>query len=127
QSVVITPTAAGYNGVTATLDVLDNETPALTVMINAPGAITENAGAAAITGTVMINTPPLASDLIVQLVSLDPTEALVQATVTILAGNTVANFVIDAVDDPVMDGTQNVVIAASASGFASGTATLTVN
>ena len=51
--------------------------------------------------------------LVVQLTSSDTTEATVPATVTIPANATSVSFDIDAVDDPIMDGTQTVTITAS--------------
>ena len=89
--------------------------PALVVSVNAPASATE--GDAPVTGTASVFSTA-ASDLVVNLVSSDPTEATVPPTVTILAGQTSATFPITIVDDSVLDGTQDVVITASAPSYA---------
>jgi hypothetical protein len=56
--------------------------------------------------------------LTVTLQSSDTSEAIVSASVTIAAGQTNAAFLVNAVDDTELDGTQTVTISASATGFA---------
>ena len=93
------------------------------VSIFAPVDVSETAGV--ITGTVSIPQPAEA-DLVVQLVSDNPSEATVPATVTILLGETSAEFDITVLDDAVVDGDRPVGISATAVGFRSGAALVTV-
>ncbi|MCA9081919.1 MAG: hypothetical protein KDA58_15265, partial [Planctomycetaceae bacterium] len=94
----------------------DNDSPTLTLSIDL-ASISENGGVA--TGTVTRNTPAV-GDLVVTLSSDDTGEATVPATVTILNGQTSAEFTITGVDDAIADGTQTVNISASAGGFTGG-------
>lgn len=98
--------------------------PVLTVSLS-PATVSEAAGANASTGTVTRD-GDLSQALVVTLTSSDTTEATTPATVTIPAGQTSANFAIAAVDDSIIDNTQTSVITASANGYRSGTATLSV-
>ena len=100
-------------------------TPALTLSAN-PTSFIENAGAAASTGTVGIPAA-LATDLVIDLLSSDLTEAKVPATATIKAGDTSATFPIDAVNDLLADGTQNVSLSASATGYLAAQTGVTVD
>lgn len=106
------------------LTVTDHET--VTVSIG-PSMIAENAGAAAMTGTVTrSNTADLSTDLTVALSSTDTTELTVPATIVIPAGQASTTFAIDAVDDLITDGTQVVSISAAAAGYVSVNDTLSV-
>lgn len=96
----------------------------LTLAIS-PATFVENAGANAATGTLTASPAPT-SNLTVTLTSLDLTELTVPATVTILANQTNATFAVAAVDDLDSDGSQSVVVNATTSGYAQGTATVTV-
>ena len=98
--------------------------PALVLNVTT-ATFAENAGLAAATGTVSIPAP-LGTDLVVDLVSSDPSEAAVPATVTISAGFISADFQIDAMDDLLADGPQSVTIAASATGYIATQTILTV-
>jgi|GEM_PF-6979704 len=98
--------------------------PLLTVTAN-PSAVSEAAGAGASTGTVA-RTGDLSQSITVALSSNDLSEATVPTTVTIAAGQSSATFSIAAVDDAIIDGTQNVIIAATATGYTSGSAALSV-
>jgi subtilisin-like proprotein convertase family protein len=100
-------TIADYETLTVTVDKL---------------SFLENAGAKAAIGTVRrSNTENLGQPLVVTLGSSDQTELNVPAMVTILAGQETATFYIDAVNDPALDGTQNVTLTASAIGYVNGT------
>ena len=82
----------------------------------------ENAGSTASIGTVTrSNTGDLSQALVVTLTSSDTTEAVVPANVTIPAGLASVTFPITAVDDPIVDGSQNVTITAKATSFVDGT------
>lgn len=124
QSVTITASAPGFTSGTDSLEVTDNDSPTLTVNVVAL-SIGENFGAAATTVTVTRNTPT-GSELIVNLVSSDTSEATVPATATILAGQSSVTVNLNAVDDSIVDGTQIVTITGSAAGFANGSDSLNV-
>jgi len=97
----------------------------LTLTIN-PTTFAEDAGASAASGTVSIPTA-LASPLVVTLVSPDSSEVTLPASVTIAAGQTSSPaFAVAAVDDTLIDGSQSVILTASADGFVSTTATVVV-
>ena len=96
------------------------KTLTLTIDMN---LISENGGSAP--GTVMRNTGTT-GDLTVNLLSDDTTEATVPSTVTILNGFDNATFIITAVDDLLVDGTQTLTITASATGFTDGTDTIDI-
>ena len=99
-------------------------TPAL-ILIVSPSTFAENAGASAATGTVTIPAA-LETDLIVSLTTSDPGEAAVPGSVTIIAGNTSAQFAVAAIDDSDSEGPQSVTLGASADGYLAATFQVTV-
>lgn len=101
-----------------------SSTPSLSLSAS-PDIFAESAGAGASTGMVSIP-QALTENLEVALASNDTSEATVPASVTILAGQNSATFLIDAIDDSVPDGTRHVNISASASGYTSGNALIQV-
>lgn len=125
QTVTITASAAGFISASDTLDILD-EDALLRVDFLAP-SIAENSGLAATTATVTrvggVHTLPLE----VTLSSNDTTEATVQTSITIAAGqSTSPSFPINAVDDALIDGDQTVNILATATAHVSGIGALDV-
>lgn len=122
QTVQVKATAAGYQDGFATLIVTDDELPTLGLTL-AASSISEKNGST--TGTVT-RTGSTTSSLVVALTSNDTSEATVPATVTIEAGAVSATFPVTAQDDTNLDGSQTVVISASAAGFTNGTAVLVV-
>ncbi len=92
----------------------------------APSIISEGDGANAARGTVTRNADTSAA-LTVALASSDTGKARVPASVVIPAGAAAVTFPIDAVDNNIADGTKIVTISASATGFTSDTAQLTVS
>ncbi|MBK1988118.1 ExeM/NucH family extracellular endonuclease [Sphaerospermopsis aphanizomenoides BCCUSP55] len=90
-----------------------------------PNTFSENAGVNAATATVT-RTGDTTNALTVNLSSNDTSEVTVPTTVIIAAGQTSATFNVNAVDDAVVDGSQNVVIAANANNFVGATANITV-
>jgi len=114
---VAVPTTAVQTGMT----ILDDDGATLTMSLNT--ALIAEDGTA--TGTVTRNTPTT-GDLVVSLVSSDPTEATLPATVTILAGQTSATFTVSGVNDGTTDGTRPVTLLAQATDFNSGAAGLSV-
>ena len=88
----------------------------------AEASISENGGSSNATVSRFASS----GDLIVNLSSDDSSEATVPASVTILDGQTSANFTITAQDDAVADGTQNVTITAASAGNPDETASLDI-
>ena len=103
--------------------VLDNEPT--NIVVTLPTLMREGQGILTNAGMVRISgTWPTA--LTVNLVSSDATDLTVPASVVIPAGQISVTFNIAAVDDTEQDGPQTVVVTASASGFAVGSAGTTV-
>ncbi|MBI2190419.1 MAG: hypothetical protein HYU36_00370, partial [Planctomycetes bacterium] len=125
KTVTITASAPGYAGIADTVEVTDDDVRALTVEVT-PTTIAETAGEDATTGTVTRNTEDNSVAMEVRLTSSDESEVRVPTFVTIPAGAASVTFGIDAVNDGVHDPTARVTITASATGFASGSATLEV-
>ena len=124
QNVTIAASAAGYAGASSSLSVTDEDVPLVLSLSIADQAIVENAGGGATSATVTRSDPR--GDLTVTLTSDDTSEATVPSTVTILDGQSSTTFEIAAVDDSLIDGTQNVTIAASAAGYAGASSSLSV-
>ncbi|MCA9057515.1 MAG: hypothetical protein KDA85_03415, partial [Planctomycetaceae bacterium] len=126
-SQLVTLSAAGsaqFAGGNVDITVTDHET--LTVNIT-PGAFLENAGPGAAIGTVTrSNSSDPTLPLTVTLTSNDLTELTVPVTVTIPAGLTSTTFSVNAVNDPVIDGPQNVIVTATATGYVDGVRNVTV-
>ena len=90
--------------------------PALTLIV--PASATESSGVLAGQGSVSIAAAQLAN-VVVSLSSSNTSEVTVPATVTIPAGQTSVSFDVTIVDDAILDGTQNAIVTATASGFSS--------
>ena len=124
QLVSLSTAATGYFGTASNLNVTDNEFAKLTVSIS-PATFSEGAGSGVATATITRNTDTTLA-LTVTLNSSDATEAAVQTTVVIPAGQTSVSVPIDAVDDFVVDGTISVAISALATGHVSGSSNFNV-
>ena len=122
QTVTIEASATGAQTGSNTLIVEDNDPGALSVSF-AAASIEENGGST--TGTVTRSSDTDA-DLVVTLVSADTGEVTVPSEVTILAGQSSADFILTGVDEIDIDDNQTVSITASANGPASGSADITV-
>jgi uncharacterized repeat protein (TIGR02543 family) len=85
-------------------------------------SISENGG----TSNASVSRFASIGDLVVNLGSDDATEATVPASVTILDGQTSANFTITAQDDAVVDGSQTVTITATSVGNSDATDTIDI-
>ena len=83
-------------------------------------------GSAPVTATLTTSPAP-ASDTMITLGSSDSASASVPTSVTLPAGQTSVTFPVTIGDDALLNGNRNVVVTASAGGYTSGTATLTVN
>jgi len=90
-----------------------------------PSQFSESAGANASTATVT-RTGDTSNAVTVNLTSSKPLEVTVPATVTLPAGSQSVTFEIAAIDDTVIDGTQTVILTATAAGYTDGTVTLSV-
>ena len=121
QTANVTASAAGYANGVAALAVQDNETATLSV--TAPATTTE--GVATVQGTVTMSSPA-GKAVTVLLSSSDVTAVTVSATMTILAGQTSANFTITVVDDSKIDGTQNATITSHVANWTDGSAPIAV-
>jgi hypothetical protein len=88
-----------------------------------PAGATE--GDAPVTATVSLPAPT-ASDLTVNLVSSDTSEATVPATVTIPSGQSSATFPVTILNDTELDGKQNTTITVTAAGYDSASAVISV-
>jgi hypothetical protein len=122
QVTTITASAGGLpaDG-TKIFTVQDNESATLTLSL--PASVSE--GGANVQGTVTrseVNTSPVT----VTLASGNPAELTVPATVVIPAGQASANFVIAAVNDTRIDGTQNVSVLASVNNWTGASASMDV-
>ncbi len=106
----VTVGSTGYTGDSEALTVIDDDLPELALVLNS-ASVSEGAGPNATLGTV---TRSFSSDrpLTVRLTSSDTTAATVPATVTIPAGQTSVGFVVGAVDDALVDGSQPVTVTA---------------
>jgi cyclophilin family peptidyl-prolyl cis-trans isomerase len=129
-NIIASAPGSAYTSGQASLSVLNIDVAkTLTVHLN-PSTFAENAGNKAATGTVTVSVPPT-SDLVVNLTSSSTSQATVDSSVIIPAGQTSsAPFFINAVDDGVAESAASTVtITASAppaSGYTSGKATLSV-
>ena len=102
-------------------------TPTLTISV-APPTFSEAAGTNAATATVTRSSgvDENAAELVVTITNPDPSELSVPAMVTILEGELMVTFQVDAVDDMTVDGSQMVQLTAAAGGYTSGMTTVTV-
>ncbi|MEY3176139.1 MAG: hypothetical protein RLZZ436_4053 [Planctomycetota bacterium] len=123
RSVKIIASATDF--ITGSLDitVLDYETVTLTV---SRSSFLENAGPKAAVGTVTRSNTDRSAPLVVNLSSSDTSELTVPAFVTIPAGLAAVSFDIAAINDPELDGAQQVTISASATAFFGSTVVVTV-
>ena len=107
---------------TANLNVIDNESPSLTLTLD-KNIISETGTA---TASITRNTPTT-EPLTVNLASSDITEVTVPATVTIPVGQASASFIVTGVNDGASDAIQTVNLTASANGFNGGVKTIEVS
>ncbi|MFZ4733377.1 MAG: hypothetical protein ACOYK7_12625, partial [Pirellulales bacterium] len=108
---------------TGTITVRDDDGPQVTVSLDR--TVVREGLAAAANGRVT-RSGSTAGAIVVSLASSDTSEATVPATVTIPDGAASATFVVTSVADTLTDGSQPVVISATATGLRTGSATLLV-
>jgi subtilisin-like proprotein convertase family protein len=111
RSVTITGSVANFIDGALTISVRDYETVTLTVNRT---SFREDGGPRAAVGTVTRSNTDRSQSLVVNLSSSDTTELTVPAFVTIPAGSASVSFDIAAVNDPMLDGAQVVIVSASA-------------
>ncbi|MEP3480196.1 MAG: Calx-beta domain-containing protein [Fuerstiella sp.] len=115
---------AVFDGITATVSIVDDDVPTLFVSL-ADAAVNEADGAAATMVTVTRNAS-LSVPMIVTLTSSDTGEATVPMTLSFEAGSESITVPVTAVNDFILDGSQTVTFTAAAAGFIDGTADLDV-
>ena len=93
------------------------------ILVSVPASATE--GGATVNGTVTLPTAPV-SDTTVSLSSSDTSRATVPASVTVLAGQTTANFTITPQNDALLNGAKSVGISASAATYQTGISYLNI-
>jgi len=106
--------APGFELGNDSVAVLDEET--LTFTVNKT-RVSEAAGPAALTGTLTRFNTDISLPFTVSVSSSDTSELTVPASVTIPANATSVTFVIDAIDDAIVDGDQTVLITVSAPAY----------
>ncbi|MEM8679636.1 MAG: PQQ-binding-like beta-propeller repeat protein, partial [Planctomycetota bacterium] len=116
QRVDIVGSLAGYYDAEATMIVHDDETT--TISLSAPTTVMEGDDTLSAAGTITFASPPV-RDIAIDLVSSAPSELMVPATVTLLAGTTSADFDVLVVDDDEFDGPQIPSVTASVDGWTS--------
>jgi M6 family metalloprotease-like protein len=120
QNATISAAVTGWTGGNSLISVLDDETRELT--ITPPGVVIEGASAlftVSASGTVL-------ADLVITLTSANSVRLSVPPTVTIMAGQTSATFTASAGEKALTEGTQNVLISATAEDFNLGSANVGV-
>jgi hypothetical protein len=100
-----------------TLDTPGNANPIVTPLLLtlSESSISEGAASPAMTGTVTRS--GTSGDIVITLTIDDESEAVVSSSVTILDGESSADFTIDAVNDLHPDGAQSVTVSASGENF----------
>ena len=114
QTVLLSVSEDGYFGDFASLQVADHET--LSVVI-ARNSVAENDGPAATYATITRSNSDINEALIVSISSSDHSELATLDNVSIDAGQSSVDVALDAVDDSLLDGTQQVVISVSSTGY----------
>ena len=120
------PDLLGFDVITASLEVIDTETPQLTVTVSGLDVFGEDGGEFA-SQVVVAHNGPIDRDVMVTLMSTDPTEAIAGPTAIIRAGSRSVTVPVAAIDELFSDGRNRVTLFAAASGFRSGTSLLTVS
>ncbi len=111
RAVGVSASVAGWTPANASITILDDEASIITLAIP---ALRE--GDSGKSGTMTLS-GTLATDSTVTLSCDDPSELTVPTTVTIPAGQTQAAFSLTVVDDEETDGTQPIMLTATAAGF----------
>ncbi len=125
QDAIITATLAGSTAATGTVQVTDNESRVLSLVLITT-SISEGGFPAATAGYISLS-GAVTTPLTVNLTSSDTSELNISSTVTIAAGSSTSGyFTLTPVNDTLFDGTQTVTLTASASTFTGATRTVSV-
>lgn len=108
RTILVEATAAGFQTASGSVEVIDNDLPAVSLAIAAE-SVSEGAGPQAASAT-LTRSPASARTLTVELTSSDTNSAVVPATMTIPANQTSISFPIAAVDNSAVDGPRTVTI-----------------
>ena len=136
ETVILTGSATGLTGDTATLTITDDDTAptAITLSLN-PAAVGESAAATTVTVTASLNNSPLPTATTVTVSRTGGTAtsgtdytAINAFTVTIQDGQTsgTATLSFDPTGDGLYEGNETVILTGSATGLTADTATLTI-
>lgn len=127
-TVTLTATATGLDDGVNSLEVIDNDSLALTLEFTGSTAVAEDAGADAATITLRRNSVDVSEALDVTLARSGDERLSSPTTVTIPAGAATVDFTIDAIDNNLVDVPEDgtATFTASATDFANGTLELTV-
>ena len=123
--VTFTASAAGLVSGTRNVTVTNNDAAALTLTANQT-TVSEGAGATAVTYTVSRNTSDLSAPLTVTLDDGTSGRLTVGNTVVIPANQASITFPGAAIENTIVDGSTDVLVTATATSFANGTATVEV-
>ena len=123
RGVKITASASGYYPSNKDIQIIDDETAVLTVVV--PAVVAEGKGVLANQGLITVDRA-VNSDFTVLISSDDTHEVTVPESVTIHAGQASTLFNLEIIDDAIIDGSKIVTISASVDGWASGSATIEV-
>ena len=136
ETVILSGSAAGLTGGTATLTITDDDTAPTTVTLSLnPTAVGESAAATAVTVTASLNNSPLPTATTVTVSRTGGTAtsgtdypAVTDFVITIPAEQTsgTATLSFDPSGDGLYEGNETVILSGSVSGLTSGTATLTI-
>ena len=122
EAVTLTAHVQNWTNGTAVITVYNDTN--LTVILPA-SSVYKNAGVLPYYGLVMIDAP-LSTDLLVNLSSSNTNKVVVPSSVIIYAGQTSQGYTVTIVDNDIPDGTQIATVTASATGCASGSASIAV-
>ena len=136
ETVILTATATGLNAGTATLTITDDDTAptAITLSLN-PDAVSEDAAATNVTVTASLNGSALPAATTVRVTRTGgtatsgtdyPTITAFSVTIAARATSGTATLSFDPTDDDISEGSETVILTATATGLTAGTATLTI-
>jgi uncharacterized repeat protein (TIGR01451 family) len=123
QMATITAHVENWTEDSVTIEIQDNDQPRLSVQL--PTSASEGNGMLTNAGRVIL-AATWPTDLTVSLSSSDPADLIVPASIIIPAGRFSAPFDLMVVDDSDLEGSQEVIVTASASGFAAAASSMTI-
>jgi uncharacterized protein (DUF697 family) len=121
QIATVTASAGGYPSVSTNITVTEGNIPFLTLSLSAIDVLEGSNFLATVT-----RDPVSASPLTVQLTSTDPTQLSAPATVQIPGNSASISFTVSAVEDSLVERTNNYTLTAAATGFISDSDTVRI-